>query len=87
MDRITPSSKNPFFLIQGDFDELVPVESCREFLTEYEKVVAKPPLTYLELGGAHHAFDMLFSPRTIYVIFAIEHFLFHNYSSFSQCMK
>jgi len=81
MDRIATQTQIPFFAIHGDFDELVPVESCHDFLSQFQKIAKEAPTTYLELPGAHHAFDMLLSPRTIFSLYAIENFLFHAFIS------
>lgn len=79
IDRVTIHSKVPFFAIHGDLDELVPVESCRNFLAHYQKIVSDASLYYLELPGTHHAFDLMLSPRTIFTIYAIEKFLYDSF--------
>ena len=52
----------PFLAVHGTNDTLVPVQSARQFV-EIFRERTRVPLTYLELPGATHAFDIFHSPR------------------------
>ncbi len=64
----------PFFVIHGDRDNLVPVEDARRFVTSLRET-SRAPVVYAELDGAHHAFDVFYSPRTQQVIRGVDRFL------------
>ena len=63
----------PFFVIQGDTDNLVPVAESRHFV-EALKSHSEQPVAYAEIAGAQHAFDLFASLRTQAVIHAVEAF-------------
>jgi len=52
----------PFLAVHGTHDTLVPVQSARRFVEVFRERTTVP-LTYLELPGATHAFDIFHSPR------------------------
>ncbi|KAI9328855.1 Alpha/Beta hydrolase protein [Obelidium mucronatum] len=59
----------PFFVVQGDKDNVVLPYLVRTFVTELWKddIV---PVGYLEVPQAVHAFDFAFSPKVLYVCWA-----------------
>jgi len=71
--RITPDAPD-FFVIHGTHDGLVPVEQARLFV-ERLREVGKATVSYAELPGAQHAFDMFPSIRSTYVVRAIDRYL------------
>jgi len=62
IDRVHADAP-PFLIVHGDRDTLAPVEDARLF-AETLRAVSRAPVTYAELPGAQHAFDILASPRT-----------------------
>ncbi|MGW0537628.1 alpha/beta hydrolase [Streptomyces sp. NPDC003032] len=48
----------PFLIAHGDRDELVDTENSRVLVTALRSV-STSPVVYVELPGAHHAFDTL----------------------------
>jgi acetyl esterase/lipase len=63
----------PFFVIHGDQDTVVPVESARLF-AERLRSASSNPVVYAELPGAQHSFDLFHSVRFETVVDAIEAF-------------
>ena len=64
----------PFFVIHGSRDSLIPVPEARRFVEQLRDVSAAP-VTYAELKGAQHAFDVFPSYRTARVVEAVERYL------------
>jgi len=64
----------PFLIVHGDRDTMVPVEEARHFAADLRKV-SKAPVVYLEVPGAQHAFEVMPSIRTAFVIRGVEQFL------------
>jgi acetyl esterase/lipase len=64
----------PALIIHGDLDTLAPVEEARAFVKQMCGV-SKNPVIYAELRGAHHAFDVFNSIRTMKTIAGIDLFL------------
>jgi len=62
IDRVHPNAP-PFLIIHGDRDTLAPVEDARYFAKALQEA-SRAPVTYTELKGAQHAFDIFASPRT-----------------------
>lgn len=62
IDRVHPNAP-PFLIIHGDRDTLAPVEDARYF-AKVLRETSLAPVTYTELKGAQHAFDIFASPRT-----------------------
>lgn len=66
LDRINPKAP-PFLIIHGGRDTVAPVRDARLF-TERLRETSHAPVTYAELGGAQHAFDIFASPRTAHML-------------------
>eukprot|EP00128_Syssomonas_multiformis_P017895 Colp12_sorted_trinity150504_noHs@8376 len=62
LHRVTPHAP-PLMVIMGTKDNLVPVEHVRLFVATYTETTGRV-CHYLELPGAHHAFDLLQGART-----------------------
>jgi acetyl esterase/lipase len=72
LDQVGPDAP-PFFVLHGDRDTLAPIEDARLFV-ERLREVSEEPVTYAELRGAHHAFDLFHSVRAKPVIESVERF-------------
>ncbi len=64
----------PFFLLHGDRDVLASVEQARRFARALRER-SEAPVAYGEMHGAHHAFDVMSSTRTVHAVQAVERFL------------
>jgi acetyl esterase/lipase len=64
----------PFFVLQGENDTLVPVETARTFVDRLRAVSASP-VAYAELPLAQHAFDVVASLRCLATTSAVGDFL------------
>lgn len=64
----------PALIIHGDHDTLAPVEEARRFAAELRSV-SRNPVVYAELLGAHHAFEVFNSIRTLDAVAGVERFL------------
>lgn len=64
----------PFLVIHGSADTVIPVAQARSFVDRL-KSVSRAPVSYLELPGAGHAFDMTDGARTGAMATAIGLFL------------
>ena len=64
----------PFFVVHGGHDTLAWVEDARSFVAAL-RAVSKQPVVYVELPHAQHAFDVMYSVRTAYVVDAIARWL------------
>lgn len=62
MDRVHEDAP-PFLIVHGDRDTLAPVEDARLFAHLLGEA-SRAPVSYAELRGAQHAFDVFASPRT-----------------------
>jgi acetyl esterase/lipase len=71
----------PFFVIHGTNDTMVPVEEARRFCDAFREVTGGP-IVYAEIPGAQHAFELLPSLRTTFVIHGVERFLAYLYSRY-----
>jgi acetyl esterase/lipase len=60
-------------VIHGEKDMSIPVSDVRAFV-ERARAVSSHPVTYAELPGAHHDFDMFESIRSAAVNQAVEQF-------------
>ncbi|TPX37462.1 hypothetical protein SmJEL517_g00765 [Synchytrium microbalum] len=69
----SPKGIPPFFLVHGTLDNLVAVELSQKFKKRCQELGGR--CYFLELKGAHHAFDVLQSPRSRYSFWAMEQFL------------
>ncbi|KAF2070056.1 hypothetical protein CYY_008625 [Polysphondylium violaceum] len=75
IDNIRPDLNIPFLVIHGDYDELVPIQESINFVKRFKEVVTNPDITFMEVPFAHHGFDVLMTPRTMYVVHAIHRYL------------
>lgn len=64
----------PALVVHGTHDVLAPVEEARLFVSEL-RAVSTEPVVYVELPGAHHAFDLFHSIRGLHVVAGIGAFL------------
>jgi acetyl esterase/lipase len=71
--RINPDAP-PALIIHGDLDTLAPVEEARAFEKQL-RAVSNHSVVYAELKGAHHAFDVFNSIRTMKTIASIDLYL------------
>ena len=63
----------PFLVVQGSADNLVPVAQTRAFVDRL-RATPGPPVVYLELPGAPHAFEIFHSIRSEAAVSAIHQF-------------
>ena len=63
-----------FFVLHGQYDTLVPVDQARLFVEELRRT-SKRTVTYAELPGAQHAFDVFPSIRSSHIVRAIDRYL------------
>ncbi len=75
LDRVHPEAP-PFLVVHGATDSVVPVAEAHHFVDAL-RAVSKAPVGYAEIAGANHAFDVLDSLRTHYVISGIARMLEH----------
>jgi acetyl esterase/lipase len=61
-------------VVHGDLDTLAPVEEAREFVQRL-RASSNNPVVFAELRGAHHAFDVFNSIRTLQTVAGVELFL------------
>ncbi len=64
----------PFLIVHGSADTVIPVEQARSFVEEL-RAVSRSPVSFIELPGAGHGFDMIDGARTGSVATAIGLFL------------
>jgi acetyl esterase/lipase len=64
----------PALVVHGDLDRLALVEEAREFV-RLLRVASHSPTVYVELQGAHHAFEVFNSIRTLQAVAGVEEFL------------
>jgi acetyl esterase/lipase len=64
----------PTLVIHGTLDTLAPISEAREFVKRL-RAVSDQPVAFAELRGAHHAFDVFNSIRTLHAIAGIDLFL------------
>lgn len=72
IELVTPGLV-PFLVIQGQADNLVPVEQTRAFVEKLRSLPGQQ-VVYLEIPGAPHAFEVFHSVRSEAVLGAIEEF-------------
>ncbi len=75
MARVHPGAP-PFLLVHGSGDIIAPVEQARSFVDTL-RGVSRSPVSYVELPGARHAFDMTDGTRAGAMATAIGLFLNH----------
>jgi acetyl esterase/lipase len=71
--RVVPDAP-PALVVHGDLDTLAPVTDARAFVAKLRNV-SKSPVVYAELHGAHHAFELFNSIRTMQAITGVDAFL------------
>jgi dipeptidyl aminopeptidase/acylaminoacyl peptidase len=76
LDQVHPGAP-PFFVVHGASDAVVPTAEAEQFVAAL-RAVSAAPVAYAEIPGANHAFDVLDSLRTHYVISAVQRFLEHT---------
>jgi acetyl esterase/lipase len=72
----------PFLVIHGTHDAIIPVGEARRFVTGL-RAVSNDTVSYIELPGAGHGFDLTDGIRTHAVVDAISAFLNHTHSACS----
>ncbi len=70
------SEAPPFLVLHGSADTVIPVDQARGFV-ERLRAVSRSPVSYVELPGAGHGFDMVDGARTGSAATAIGLFLNH----------
>jgi acetyl esterase/lipase len=73
IDRVEGQAP-PFMVVHGSNDTLVPVSEARRFV-ERLRTSSREPVTYAELPGAQHAFEVFPSIRTAHVVRGVADFL------------
>ena len=71
--RVGPDAP-PALVVHGDLDTLAPVADARAFVAKL-RAESKNPVVYAELHGAHHAFELFNSIRTIQGVIGVDAFL------------
>jgi acetyl esterase/lipase len=64
----------PFLVVHGESDSVVPTAEAHQFVDALREV-SEQVVGYVEVPGANHAFDVLDSLRTHYVISGVQRFL------------
>ena len=73
LDQVNPDAP-PFLVIHGAADAVVPTREALQFVDALRNV-SEAPVGYAEIPGANHAFDVLDSLRTHYMISGVTRFL------------
>ena len=73
MNHVRPDAP-PALVVHGTLDRLAPIEEARAFV-DMLRAVSKEPVVYVELPGAHHAFDVFQSIRALHTVAAVDLFL------------
>jgi len=68
------SGAPPALVVHGDLDTLAPVAQARAFVAQL-RATSAAPVVYVELPGAHHAFEVFNSIRTLQTVAGVELFL------------
>lgn len=80
--RVTPEAPD-FFVLHGSADTLVDVRQARAFVARLREV-SRASVTYAELPGAHHAFEVFSSIRSQHTVRAVERWLLHHRAVWSR---
>jgi acetyl esterase/lipase len=64
----------PALVVHGTLDTLAPVQEAREFVRMMREQ-SRAPVAYVELRGAHHAFEVFHSIRTLRTVAGVDAFL------------
>ncbi|KAJ3204816.1 TLE member 5 [Entophlyctis luteolus] len=75
----------PFFIVQGTYDNVVSPELVRAFVTELSRENAVS-VGYLEVPGAHHAFDVAIGPTLMQVLRSCERAMDSVYNEWAMRM-
>ncbi|MCU1426651.1 MAG: carboxylesterase family protein [Actinomycetia bacterium] len=73
MHYISPAAP-PALVVHGVLDTLAPVQEAREFVRMLREQSQKP-VVYVELRGAHHAFEIFHSIRSLHTVTGVDAFL------------
>jgi dipeptidyl aminopeptidase/acylaminoacyl peptidase len=73
LDHVGPHAP-PFLVIHGAWDGLVPPAESVQFV-EALRGTSAAPVSFMEVPGANHAFDVVGSVRTAHVVSAVHAFL------------
>jgi acetyl esterase/lipase len=73
MSHISPDDP-PSLVVHGTLDTLAPVQEAREFVRMMREV-SRQPTVYVELRGAHHAFEIFHSIRELHTVAGVDQFL------------
>jgi acetyl esterase/lipase len=73
LDQVHPGAP-PFLVIHGSHDSVVPAREASQFVAAL-RAESAAPVGYAEIPGATHAFDVLDSLRTHYMISGVARFL------------
>jgi acetyl esterase/lipase len=73
MSHIRPDAP-PSLVVHGDLDTLAPVAEAREFVRMLREA-STSPVAYVELRGAHHAFEIFHSIRELHTVAGVDQFL------------
>ena len=80
--RVTPQAPD-FFVVHGTADTLVDVRQARAFVQRLREV-SRASVTYAELPGAHHAFEVFSSIRSQHTVRAVERWLLHHHAVWTR---
>jgi acetyl esterase/lipase len=64
----------PALIVHGSLDTLAPVEEAREFVRML-RAESREPVVYVELAGAHHAFEIFYSIRELHTLEGVDQFI------------
>jgi acetyl esterase/lipase len=73
INRITPDAPRTM-IVHGELDTLAPIPMARAFAAKL-RMTSRHEVVYVELKGAHHAFDVYNSIRTMHSITGVDLFL------------
>jgi acetyl esterase/lipase len=73
INRITPDAPRTM-IVHGELDTLAPIPMARAFAAKL-RMTSRHEVVYVELKGAHHAFDVFNSVRTMHSITGVDLFL------------
>ncbi|WP_203335665.1 alpha/beta hydrolase [Nocardioides limicola] len=76
--RVSPDAPD-FFVLHGARDSLVPVSQARLFVEELRRV-SRRDVTYAELPGAQHAYEIFNSIRSVHVTRAVDRYLSQHWA-------
>lgn len=80
--RITEDAPD-FFVVHGELDSLVAVDQARMFVAELRRT-SKRSVTYAELPGAQHAFEVFHSIRSEHAVDAVDRWLTWHWNAWRR---